>query len=64
MKKYLWLFVLMGCSNDIKYPLVVVKVSQIKGQKNYIEIGTPNYFFSKNKYFWTDSLYKVGDTIR
>ena len=63
VKKYLLLLLLCGCSDEIKYPVVVTKVSQTKGGKTYVEIETPG-IFTENKYFWTDSVYHVGDTLR
>jgi hypothetical protein len=64
MKKYLLLLLLCGCSNEIKYPLVVIEVSHHKGQKNFIRVEGPAGIFGDNKYFWSDSVYHVGDTLR
>lgn len=67
MKKIIILFlltiVLFGCENRLNYPLVVSKVEKISGPTKYC-VHIQSFYLDKGSYFYSDSLYQVGDTLK
>jgi hypothetical protein len=68
MKQILIFLVLMtmGCNDALKYPLVVEKVKFCKGcaKYKYVVFLEPEVVVENGGYFYTNTLYQVGDTLK